>query len=40
MLALAQNLQRTIAWHTRGPPLTPETPVPALKTDSEDKPKA
>ncbi len=40
VLALAHNYQRTTDWHTRRPPLTPETPVPALKPESEDKPKA
>ena len=40
VLALAHNYQRTTDWHTRRPPLTPETPVPALKAESEDKPKA
>ena len=40
VLALAHNYQRTTDWHTRRPPLTPETPVPTLKVESEDKPKA
>ena len=31
VLALANAYERATEWHTRKPPLQPDTPVPALK---------
>jgi aspartyl-tRNA(Asn)/glutamyl-tRNA(Gln) amidotransferase subunit A len=31
VLALARAFEQATEWHRRRPPLTPDTPVPALK---------
>ena len=36
VLALAYAYERVTEWHTRKPPLTPDTPVPALALTDED----
>lgn len=36
VLALASAYERATDWHTRKPPLTPDTPVPALAVTDED----
>ena len=36
VLALAYAYERATEWHTRKPPLTPDTPVPALALADED----
>jgi aspartyl-tRNA(Asn)/glutamyl-tRNA(Gln) amidotransferase subunit A len=36
VLALANAYERATEWHTRKPPLTPDTPVPALAVTDED----
>jgi aspartyl-tRNA(Asn)/glutamyl-tRNA(Gln) amidotransferase subunit A len=36
VLALANAYERTTEWHTRKPPLAPDTPVPALAVTDED----
>jgi aspartyl-tRNA(Asn)/glutamyl-tRNA(Gln) amidotransferase subunit A len=35
VLALAQAFERATNWHTRKPPITPDTPVPPLATTDE-----
>jgi aspartyl-tRNA(Asn)/glutamyl-tRNA(Gln) amidotransferase subunit A len=36
VLALASAYERATEWHTRTPPLAPDTPVPALAVTDED----
>jgi aspartyl-tRNA(Asn)/glutamyl-tRNA(Gln) amidotransferase subunit A len=36
VLALARAFEQATGWHTRRPPLTPDTPVPPLKTTAGD----
>jgi aspartyl-tRNA(Asn)/glutamyl-tRNA(Gln) amidotransferase subunit A len=36
VLALANAYERATEWHTRKPPLTPDTAVPALAVTDED----
>ena len=37
VLALAHAFERATAWHTRRPPLGPDTPVPSLAATEEDR---
>jgi aspartyl-tRNA(Asn)/glutamyl-tRNA(Gln) amidotransferase subunit A len=37
VLALAHAFERATEWHTRRPPLRPDTPVPPLSTEEEPK---
>jgi aspartyl-tRNA(Asn)/glutamyl-tRNA(Gln) amidotransferase subunit A len=38
VLALAHAYERATDWHTRRPPLRPDTPVPPLASTDEDRP--